>query len=92
MAGPFPANTIEAVGACTRAIAGPGASENLEARLALSDAATVSGLRAYGDRLAIRQRFHDARIYEAHQPVEKPPPICSQHSRMRGSTRSACDG
>jgi len=72
VAGPFPANTIEAVGACTRAIAGPGASENLEARLALSDAETVSGLRAYGDRLAIRQRFHDARIYEAHQPVEKP--------------------
>ncbi len=46
--------------------------QNLEARLALSDAATVGGLRAFGDRLAIRQRFHDERIHQAHQPAEKP--------------------
>ncbi len=72
MAGPFPASTVEAVGACTRAIAGPHASEDLEARLALSDAATVGGLRAFGDRLAIRQRFHDTDTYQAHQPAEKP--------------------
>ena len=72
MAGPFPASTVEAVGACTRAIAGPRASESLEARLALSDAATVSGLRAFGDRLAIRQRFHDADIDRQHQPAAKP--------------------
>jgi cobaltochelatase CobT len=72
MAGPFPASTVEAVGACTRAIAGSRASDSLETRLALSDAATVGGLRAFGDRLAIRQRFHDARIYQAHQPAEKP--------------------
>ena len=71
MAGPFPASTVEAVGACTRAIAGPRASQNLEARLALSDAATIGGLRAFGDRLAIRQRFHDEAVHQAHQPAEK---------------------
>ena len=30
-----------------------------DALLSLSDAATLGGLRAFGDRLAVRQRFHD---------------------------------
>src|SRR5207342_828475 len=34
--------------------------------------ATVGGLRAFGDRLAIRQRFHDERVHQAHEPPEKP--------------------
>jgi cobaltochelatase CobT len=40
--------------------------------LTLSDAATVAGLRAFGDRLAIRQRFHDRDSYLRHLPVEQP--------------------
>ena len=72
MAGPFPASTVEAVGACTRAIAGPRSpgSESLEAMLGFSDAATLGGLRAFGDRLAVRQRFHDLKVYQAAQPPE----------------------
>jgi cobaltochelatase CobT len=73
MAGPFPASTVEAVGACARAIAGPvrrGAVESIDAQLSLSDAATVGGLRAFSDRLAIRQRFHDADAFRQHQPAE----------------------
>src|SRR5262245_48022919 len=75
MAGPFPAGTVEAVGACTRAIAGERAAtavEGLEALLGFSDAATVSGLRAFGDRLAVRQRFHDGALFERLQPAEQP--------------------
>ena len=65
----FPAQTIEAVGACTRALDGPG---NAEAMLARADAATLGGLRAYGDRLALRQRWHDARVERQHRPRESP--------------------
>ena len=74
MAGPFPAGTVEAVGACTRAIAGDraGAGDGIEAMLGLSDAATVSGLRAFGDRLAVRQRFHESSVYQRLQPAEQP--------------------
>ena len=73
MPGPFPARTVEAVGACTRTLTGalmPTTSENVEAMLALSDAATVGGLRAFGDRLAIRQRVHDPEVYRRHQPAD----------------------
>jgi cobaltochelatase CobT len=41
--------------------------------LALSDAATVGGLRAFGDRLAIRQRFHDSDIHRRYQPADTLP-------------------
>ena len=57
MSHPFPERTVEAVGACTRALAG---LEYADAAVAQSDAATLSGLRAFGDRLALRARFHDA--------------------------------
>src|SRR5262245_33261930 len=65
----FPAQTIEAVGACTRALDGPG---NADAILARADAATLGGLRAFGDRLALRQRWHDDRVERRHRPGESP--------------------
>ncbi len=69
MPGSFSSSIVEAVGACTRALAGvPGA----DAMLALSDAATLGGLRAFGDRLAISERFHDEAIHRRHQPAEIP--------------------
>jgi len=69
MAPRFPAQTIEAVGACTRAMDGP---ENAEAILARVDAATIGGLRAAGDRLALRRRWHDAGVERRFRPVEAP--------------------
>jgi cobaltochelatase CobT len=68
--GPFPAITVEAVGTCSRTLAGSLAAGSIEATLALSDAATVGGLRAFGDRLAIRQRFHDPDVHRRHQPAD----------------------
>jgi cobaltochelatase CobT len=67
MAGPFPAETIEAVGACTRTMDGP---DNADAILAKSDAATLSALRAAGDRLALRSRRHDDRVHREARPQE----------------------
>jgi len=67
MAGPFPDRTVEAIGACTRALAG---LDDADAALAQADAATLGGLRAYGDRLAVRARFHDPRIHARHQPAD----------------------
>jgi cobaltochelatase CobT len=66
---PFPDKTIEAVGACTRAL---GRIEFADAAVASSDAATLSGLRAFGDRLAVRARFHDAAIHQASRPAGAP--------------------
>jgi cobaltochelatase CobT len=64
---------VEAVGACTRAIAGPavGSPVGIEGMLALSDAATLGGLRAFADRVAIRQRCHDAAIHQHHLPADQ---------------------
>src|SRR5438067_2929636 len=63
----FPAQTIEAVGACVRTMDGP---EDADAVLAKSDASTLSGLRAAGDRLALRSRFHDERAHRQHRPAD----------------------
>ena len=65
----FPPQTIEAVGACTRAMDGPA---NAEAILARVEAATIGGLRAAGDRLALRQRWHDDRLERRFRPGEPP--------------------
>jgi len=70
MAGPFPAHTIEAVGACTRTLDGP---DDSDAILSRSDAATLGGLRAAGDRLALRSRFHDDRVHQLQRPAEPVP-------------------
>jgi len=66
---PFPDKTIEAVGACTRAL---GRLEFADAAVAQSDAATLSGLRAFGDRLALRARFHDLSIHQRSRPTKTP--------------------
>ena len=69
MAPRFPTQTIEAVGACTRALDGP---ENAEEILARSEAATIGGLRAAGDRLALRRRWHDDSVARRFRPGESP--------------------
>ncbi len=66
---PFPDRTVEAVGACTRALGG---LEYADAAIAQSDAATLPGLRAFGDRLALRARFHDPAIHDRHRPAGTP--------------------
>ena len=70
MPGPFSATTVEAVSACTRTLAG---SPEADAALTTAGAATLSGLRAAGDRFAVRQRFHDPAIHRRHQPSEPEP-------------------
>jgi cobaltochelatase CobT len=59
--------SVEAVSACTRAL---GASRDADARLSASDAATLGGLRADGDRLAIRHRHHDESTHDRWQPTD----------------------
>jgi cobaltochelatase CobT len=66
---PFPDKTLEAVGACTRAL---GRLEFADAAIAQSNAATLSGLRAFGDRLALRARFHDISIHQRVRPTAAP--------------------
>src|SRR5262245_32960401 len=65
----FATDIIEAVGACTRALEGPG---DADALLARADAATLTGLRAAGDRLALRHRWHDDRIERRFRPADTP--------------------
>ena len=65
MPGPFPDTTVEAVGTCLRTLA---QQPDADAPLASATAATLSGLRAFADRLALRRRFHDARAHSAHRP------------------------
>jgi cobaltochelatase CobT len=63
--GPFPDTTVEAVGTCLRTLA---QQPDADAPLASATAATLSGLRAFADRLALRRRFHDAHAHSAHRP------------------------
>ena len=69
MPGPLPERNVLAVSACTRALAG---SDAVSSAVERASAATVSGLRAIGDRLAIRARHHDPRIHHTQRPVERP--------------------
>jgi cobaltochelatase CobT len=61
----FPAHVLDVVGACVRAMEGP---ESAEAILARTDAATIGGLRAAGDRLALRTRFHREPVHTQLRP------------------------
>jgi cobaltochelatase CobT len=61
-----PQPLVEAVGACTRALAGDGAP----ASVAESGAATLSGLRADGDRLAVQRRYHRETVHAQHRPPD----------------------
>ena len=69
MPGPLPERNVLAVSACTRALAG---SDAVSSAVERASAATVSGLRAIGDRLAIRARHHDPRIHHTQRPAERP--------------------
>jgi cobaltochelatase CobT len=69
MPGPFTERTVLAVSACTRALGGSDAASSAVAR---ASAATLSGLRAIGDRLAIRGRHHDPRVHHTHRPADDP--------------------
>jgi cobaltochelatase CobT len=56
-----------------RALAGR-SSQPLDAEKVLlrSDVATIGGLRAAGDRLAVRQRWHDDAVERRYRPAETP--------------------
>jgi cobaltochelatase CobT len=69
MPGPFPEQIVEAVGACTRALAG---ARDADALLSRSTAASLGAFRAYADRLALRRRHHDRAVYREHSPVSTP--------------------
>ena len=69
MRGSLPEQHVLAVSACTRALGGSDAAGGAVER---ASAPTLSGLRAIGDRLAIRTRYHDARIHHAHRPADRP--------------------
>ena len=58
-----------AVSACTRALAGSGAASGAVER---ASAPTLSGLRAIGDRLAVRARYHDPRVHHSNRPADTP--------------------
>ena len=66
---PFSERAVLAVSACTRALGGSDAASGAVER---ASAATLSGLRAIGDRLAIRGRHHDPRVHHAHRPADPP--------------------
>lgn len=60
--------TLEAVSACARTLA---AASDIDAALALVDAASIGSLRAAADRLALRRRFSDDVIEARHRPSEQ---------------------
>ncbi len=70
MATVFPERTVEAIGACTRALGG---SPDADAGLARSTAASLGAFRAFADRLALRRRFHDRTSHRQHLPVDVAP-------------------
>jgi cobaltochelatase CobT len=67
--GPLPDGHVLAVSACTRALAG---SDAVRSAVERASAPTLSGLRAIGDRLALRTRYHNPRIHHTHRPAERP--------------------
>jgi len=69
MPSPFPEQTVEAVGACTRALAG---AADADALLRRSTAASLGAFRADADRLALRRRHHDRAVYRQHLPPSPP--------------------
>jgi cobaltochelatase CobT len=67
MPGPFPDTAVEAVGTCLRTLA---QARDADTPLASATAATLGGLRAHADRLALRRRFHDAQHHGKHRPED----------------------
>jgi cobaltochelatase CobT len=58
---------LDAVGGCTRALAG---TSDTDAAFGASEAATLGGLRAFGDRIALRHRYQDPEVYLAARPAD----------------------
>ena len=56
---------LEAVAACTRALAG---SPESAIALTTSGARSLDALRAIGDRVAVREQFHDSACHQAWRP------------------------
>jgi len=65
--GPFSDRTVEAVAACARALAG---ASGADVGLTEGGAATLGGLRAHADRLALRVKHHDPQVYREHRPED----------------------
>ena len=59
--------SIKAVAACARTLTGSPVTESM---LATTNAATLGGLRAFADRLALQRRFHDASVHARHRPAD----------------------
>jgi cobaltochelatase CobT len=64
---PVTSTARDAISGCARALA---ASPQTDAAFSTAEALTVGSLRAYGDRVAVRQRFHDASVHGAWRPAE----------------------
>ena len=64
---PVTSAALDAVGGCTRALAG---TAETDSTFGATDAATLGSLRAFGDRIAVRQRYQDARVHLAARPSE----------------------
>ena len=67
MRGSLPEQNVLAVSACTRALAGSDAASGAVER---ASAPTLGGLRAIGDRLAVRARHHDPRVHHTNRPAD----------------------
>ena len=59
------ARITKAIAACTRTLTG---SPDADALVSRAGAATVSGLRAFADRVAVQRRFHNPAIHQQHVP------------------------
>lgn len=64
---PVTDRVLKAVAACTRTLTGV---PDAEAAVAGAGAATTGGLRAFADRFAVRQRFHDPAVAAQHRLSE----------------------
>ncbi len=69
MPGPFPDRTVEAVAACARVLAG---AAGADIGLTAGGAATLGGLRAHADRLALRLKHHAPQVFRQHRPESEP--------------------
>ena len=75
-ADPVTSAALDAVGGCTRALAraaGTHQPSAVEAGLQIdapTQPATIGGLRAFGDRIAVRQRFQNPRVHDAARPSD----------------------
>jgi cobaltochelatase CobT len=58
----------KAIAGCTRTLTGV---RDAEAVVARANAATVSGLRAFADRVALQRRFHDIVIHDRQRPADE---------------------